>query len=100
MILYPHWLAPPDTSSLYHMSELHCLLHIQRTHTRPRTHKHNVKLIPSLYLLRAGGPPSLGGCGKVTGRLSIIKTSSSEMTQSVVIDFHHSAHKGLVQEMY
>lgn len=33
-----------------------------------------------------------GGCGKVTGWLPIIKTSSSEMTLSTVIDFSFFSH--------
>lgn len=55
------------------------------THTHARTH--GVKLIPPTFQLPVGGLFYLWGSAKVAGWLPIIKSSSSWMTPSTVIDF-------------
>ena len=81
------------SSYLRHLPALRCFSPHTHTHTHTHTAIHTKCWINSLSVpaLRRWSFIS-GGCGKVTGWLPIIKTSSSEMTLSTVIDFSFFSH--------
>lgn len=84
-LLLPPSLHTSSSFFIYITTSLLSLHSHMLAHTRPRT-----KCWINSFNVPAHCRWSFisGGCGKVTGRLPIIKTSSSEMTLSTVIDFH------------